>query len=62
MCEAMCDLRALKLLESYIGYERVMALCEEFFGENISVTTIPESAEKMLAFREKVNEEIKKRL
>lgn len=62
MCEAMCDMRALKLLESYIGYERVMALCEEFFGENISITTIPESAEKMLAFREKVNEEIKKRL
>ena len=58
MCEAMNDYRALKLLESHIGYEKVIKLCEEFFSEKISSRTMPGSEEDMIKFREMINEHI----
>ena len=60
MREAMCDLRALKLLESLTDY--VMKLAEEYFGEKITCFTIPSSAEAMRGFRELINSEIAKRI
>ncbi|MBQ9921188.1 MAG: DUF4091 domain-containing protein, partial [Clostridia bacterium] len=59
MCEAFDDIRALKLLESYIGKEKVIALCEEHLGEKITLTTVPEN-DKMFTLRQKINAEIKK--
>lgn len=53
MAEAMDDLRALKLLESKIGRDATLALCEETLGE-LSCNTIPEG-EALRELREKVN-------
>ncbi len=58
MCEAICDYRALMLLESLAGRESTEKLCDTFFGERMTDTTIPNSCEQMLSFREAINEEI----
>ena len=60
MLEAVCDYRALSLLEQYIGYDEVINLCEGFFGETISVNTMAESTEQMYAFREMINNKVLK--
>ncbi len=54
--EALQDLRALKLLENYIGREEVLKKLEEieYFG------VYPRNSEYILNLREWVNEEIKK--
>ena len=62
MREAMCDLRALKLLEEMTSYDYVMKLAEEHFGESITCHTLPRSAEDMRGFRELINSEIEKRI
>ncbi|MBQ7780218.1 MAG: DUF4091 domain-containing protein [Clostridia bacterium] len=62
MREAICDLRALKLLESLTSYEYVISLAETHFGEEITCFTIPSSAEQMMSFREIINREIAKRI
>ena len=56
MCEAMDDLRALKLLESKIGRESTLALCEEMLGE-ITPTNIP-TGETLRKLREIINAKI----
>lgn len=56
MAEAMDDLRALKLLESKIGREKTLALCEEKLG-NINAYTIPEG-EALRELREIINAKI----
>lgn len=58
MSEAICDYRALKLLESKKGREYVCSFCDQFFGERVSVTTIPSSYEQMLKFHDAVYDEI----
>ena len=60
MLEAMCDYRALRLLEEYIGYEGVIDLCEDYFGREINMHTMPESVEEMQGFREMINRETEK--
>lgn len=60
MCEAMCDFKTLKLLEEYVGYERVIEICETFFGKRIDAFTMPENEAQMLKFRQRINEEIEK--
>ncbi len=60
MCEAMNDLRALKLLESFIGYEKVISLCEDFFGKKIDSDTMPQNENEMILFRETINDLIEK--
>ena len=59
MSVAINDLRLLKALEEKIGYEKVMDICEEYFGEKISKFTIPDSMEKMLGFRELIKEKLR---
>ena len=56
MAEAFDDLRALKLLESCIGRDAVMALCTEHLGE-VSWQTIPKD-EALRELREAVNAKI----
>ncbi|MBE5782789.1 MAG: DUF4091 domain-containing protein [Clostridiales bacterium] len=61
MQEAMDDVRALKLLESAIGREKVEALCEETLGAPLSITLTPEE-DALLTLRLKINEKIKEML
>ena len=56
MREAMDDLRALKLLESKIGREKTLAMCEEKLGR-ITYRTIP-LGEAMRELREEINASI----
>ena len=58
MLAAMCDYRALKLLEALIEREEVLALLEEHLGGKIHVTTMARSAEAFLSMREAINERI----
>jgi len=62
LCEAVNDYRALRLLESLIGREETLALCERFFGGKIDILTLPASSEQMRNFRETVNEAISKHI
>lgn len=62
MREALSDYRALKLLESRIGYDATLALCEGVLGRSVDIVTIPDSDGQMLALREAVNREIEKEL
>ncbi|MBQ7820739.1 MAG: DUF4091 domain-containing protein, partial [Clostridia bacterium] len=60
MCEAICDYRALKLLESLKGREYVTELIDRYFGERVSVTTIPENEEQILSLKNMLYDEISK--
>lgn len=62
MKEAINDYRALRLLETYVGREAVLALCREYFGGEADYLTQPASAEEMLSFRVRINAEIEKHL
>ena len=56
VCDAMDDLRALKLLETKIGRNAAIALCEAQLGE-ITPFTIPEG-EQLRELRELINAKI----
>lgn len=56
--DALQDLRALKLLEKYIGKEKTIALIEEEAQMEITFDSYPHSMEFMLNLREKINREI----
>lgn len=60
MCEAMNDYRALRLLESRIGYGAALRICEDVLGKEINYLTIPDSGDAMLALRERINQEIER--
>ena len=60
MRDAISDCLALRLLESYIGYEATLALCEEVLGEPIGIRTQPQSESALLELRLRVNREIEK--
>jgi hypothetical protein len=53
--EALQDLRALKLLESHIGREKVIELLEEDLDKPITFSEYPTDAEWLLKKREKIN-------
>ena len=57
MAEAFDDLRALRLLESRIGREAVLELCERRLG-SVSWQTIPEE-DALMSLREEVNRRIR---
>jgi len=57
--DAIQDIRALKLLESAIGHDAVVALIESVDGK-IDWNTCPSSDEQFIAVREAVNAEIAK--
>ncbi|KRE55850.1 DUF4091 domain-containing protein [Paenibacillus sp. Soil750] len=56
--EGLQDLRALQLLESLIGRDRVLAMIEEGLTEPLSFSRYPCDAEWLLGLREKVNRAI----
>ena len=60
MREAMNDCLALRLLEGYIGRERVLEICSEVLSQKIDFLAIPHTAENMIALRERINAEIEK--
>ena len=60
MRDAMNDCLALRLLESYIGRERVIEICSEVLSQKIDFLAIPHTAEDMIALRERINAEIEK--
>ena len=55
--EGICDLRALLCLERRIGKKKTRELVESFFG-SVTFATHPGSAERLLAFRQVLNEKI----
>ncbi|MBO7743160.1 DUF4091 domain-containing protein [Paenibacillus sp. MWE-103] len=57
--EGLQDLRALQLLESLAGRDRVLALIEEGLAEPLSFSRYPNDAEWLLGLRERVNRAIK---
>src|SRR5699024_147979 len=57
--EAFQDLRALKLLESYIGKEEVLSLLEEGLDQPITFKEYPHDEEWLLEKRREINEKIK---
>jgi len=59
--EGINDMRALYLLEKYIGKKETKKFVNDFFSE-VTFFTHPKSAEKLLEFRELLNQEIKKNL
>ncbi|WP_282941397.1 DUF4091 domain-containing protein [Paenibacillus sp. RC67] len=56
--EALQDLRALQLLETFIGKEQVVALLEEGLEQPLTFSEYPRSMEWLLAKREQVNRSI----
>lgn len=58
MCEAMTDHRKLTLLCKLTSRESVCKLCDSYFGERVTVTTIPSSASEMTDFAELLYDEI----
>ena len=60
--EALQDLRAMKLLESYIGKEKVVKLMEDMAGMEIKFDKYPHTSEYVLSFREAVNKLIKEQI
>lgn len=57
--DALQDVRAFKLLESFIGKDKTVALIEETVGQTVTFKDYPHSAEALLNLREKVNAKIK---
>jgi hypothetical protein len=55
--EGINDMRALRLLEKYIGKAKVKAFVQEYFGE-VTFFTHPQTAENLLNFRHALNEKI----
>jgi hypothetical protein len=60
--EALQDLRAMKLLESLIGRERVIELLEEGLASPITFNQYPHDLEWVLNIREKINRQIQQHL
>ena len=58
--EALQDARALKLAEELCGRDRVIEKIETLFGEEIAFDKCAQSAETLLAIRERINEMIAK--
>lgn len=57
--DALQDVRALKLLESYIGKDETVKLVEETVGETISFSDYVHCPAKLLAVRDVINAKIK---
>ncbi len=54
--QAMCDLRALQMLEEKIGYDKVVEILEEGLEEEITFKKYPKSDAYLIKLRNKVNE------
>ncbi len=57
--EGLQDMRAMQLLESYVGKEKVMSIIEDGIPE-ITFTEYPHNDKYLLDMRERINREIAK--
>lgn len=57
--EALQDLRAMELLESYIGREAVVSLIEQDLVEPLTFKQYPRDAAWLLKLRERINEQLR---
>lgn len=60
--QAMCDLRALELLESLVGREKVCSMIHEGLDEQITLMRYPHDNDYLMNLRVAVNSEIEKNL
>ena len=58
--EALQDMRAMQLLESFMPHDKIVSEIEAAFGKTVKFDVCATSAKEILAVREKVNELIKK--
>ncbi len=58
--DALQDMRAMKLLESYKGKEYVEGIIAKYWKEPVTFKTYPKSSAAILGLREEINKEIKK--
>ena len=58
--EGLQDIRAMRLLESYVGRDKAVALINEAFGQPITFKTCAKDAQAILRVREAVNAEIRR--
>ncbi len=56
--DGLQDLRALRLLEQYVGHEKVVAMLEENLAEPITFSSYPADAGYLLNIRNRINREI----
>lgn len=56
--DALQDIRAMKLLESYIGHEEVVKLIEDCAKMELKFNVYPKNAEFLLEMRKRINEKI----
>ena len=56
--DALQDIRAMKLLESYIGHKETVKLIEECAGEEIKFNSYPKNSDFLIELREKINKKI----
>ena len=52
---ALQDIRAMKLLENYVGHEEVVKTIENFANMEIKMNKYPKNADFLLKLREKIN-------
>jgi hypothetical protein len=60
--QALQDIRAMKLAESFVGKEKVVEAIETAFGASIEFDVCARSTKQMQAVRDAVNEIIKKNI
>ena len=60
--DAFQDIRAMQLLESYVGHDEVVKAIEEELGCELKFSTCAKSSDTMSRIRERINEMIKERL
>ena len=59
MLQGMQDLRALQLLETYIGRQKIEAMLDKASNGKMSMHSYPQTAKELLALRSKINTLIK---
>jgi hypothetical protein len=59
MFQGMQDLRALQLLETYIGRQKIEAMLDKASNGKMSMHSYPQTAKELLALRSKINTLIK---
>ena len=58
--EALQDMKAMKLAESFVGKEKIVELIDSAIGECVTFNTCAKSDTALLSLREKINKIIKK--
>jgi hypothetical protein len=57
---AMQDVRAMKVLERYIGHDKVVEIIDKHAGAEIKMNQYPKNSSYILELRELINKEIER--